>query len=112
VHGFVLKKRKSALLTLLSALKEELIWRVVLCYCLKWIITEKYLIIIVGSAMFTISHWTYDRPIVMRAQAELLIFSVILYSLYIFTLDVCSVWTMHILRNLSIKAIKNQDRHE
>ena len=109
---FVRKNKRAVLLTWFNSLREELIWRVVLCFILKSLVSEKFIVIVIGTILFSLSHIRIAKPMIISAQFELLLFSLSLYTIYVVTMDVFCVWLMHFTRNISIKACRIGNRYE
>ena len=91
-------------ITLVSTLKEELIWRIIFVYTMELLAIPTWGVILSGSLLFTVLHRKSNKPIPLRAQFELFLFSIILYSLYLYSMSLIAVWSFHFIRNITIKA--------
>lgn len=102
--SFIADNLKIFGITLLSTLKEELIWRVIFVNAMQILSVQKYIIIISGSVLFTSLHRKNNKPLLFQAQFELFVFSIILYTVYLNSLSIVDIWLLHFIRNISIKA--------
>lgn len=92
---------------LIRTLIEELVWRSSFTYICRELGLENVYIIISGSLLFYLIHLDLSKKIIVLSEFELLIFSFLLYFVFISTESIIVVWIIHFMRNSYLQFIKS-----
>lgn len=93
----------------LVALVEEIIWRVTPYYVVqKYNFSYPYLILIIITLIFSISHFVNKNIINLWSFFEFTLFFLGLMFIYIITNDLILIYITHIIRNMNYYFISNQ----
>ncbi len=103
IHLSKIRILQTLLLVSINTLVEELIWRVSFSYLLCNLNIAEGMIVILGSILFTLIHWSPGKEINLWNQFEFLLFSVMLYLLFLLSGSLPAVWFVHFIRNILIK---------
>lgn len=88
----------------LTTFIEEIIWRLSFIHLMHQLQISNIIIAVSGSILFTLSHWHVGKRIIIREQTEFILFSLMLYTVYLLTESLIAVWFIHFVRNVVIKA--------
>ncbi len=88
---------------LLNTFIEEIIWRLSFIYLMQQLQISNIIIAVSGSILFTLSHWHAGKRIIIREQTEFILFSLMLYTVYLVKESLIVVWFIHFARNVLIK---------
>jgi hypothetical protein len=102
-HRFKLRFIENYPLILINAALEELIWRVCFIHLLLQLQIPGIVIAVSGSILFTLAHWRVDNKLVLLAQIEFFLFSLLLYTIFLIYESFITIWFIHFLRNIIIK---------
>lgn len=81
---------------------EEVIWRVCYVEIMRQLSVSDMIIAISGSLLFTMTHWSFNYRRRLSEQSEFLLFSFLLYALYLSMGSLVAIWVIHLMRNLII----------
>jgi hypothetical protein len=84
---------------LYKTFREELIWRSSLVFLLRFFHLNQVVIFIIGSILFYSIHFNKNAKIVLLTEIELLLFSCLLYVVYLEYNSFLTVWLIHFIRN-------------
>lgn len=98
---------KQIMVTLIQTLVEELVWRSAFIYIFNQFGFTTFQILIAGSLLFYFIHLNLSKKIIILSEIELLVFSFILYLIFISTESIITVWIIHFMRNSYLQFIKN-----
>jgi hypothetical protein len=102
-HRFKLRFLNTYPAILLNVAIEELIWRICYVYLLSQLQIPVLIIAVSGSILFTIAHWRNDKKLVLLEQSEFILFSLMLYTLFLIYESFLLIWLIHFFRNIIIK---------
>ena len=88
---------------LLNTFVEEIIWRLSFIHLMQQLHISNIIIVVSGSILFTLSHWHAGKKIIIREQTEFILFSLMLYTVYLLNESLIAVWFIHFVRNFLIK---------
>ncbi|MCP4970934.1 MAG: CPBP family intramembrane metalloprotease [Arcobacter sp.] len=103
-HFTLTRKHKTILI---NTLIEELVWRSSFIYICSELGFTNIIIIIIGSLLFYLIHLDLSKKIIVLSEIELLIFSFLLYIIFISTESILVVWLIHFMRNSYLQFIKS-----
>jgi len=96
---------------LYNTFREELIWRSSFVFLLRFNRINHVIIFIIGSILFYSIHFNKNAKIVLLTEIELLLFSCLLYIVYLEYNSFIAIWLIHFIRNSYLyfyrSAIKN-----
>lgn len=98
---------KQIMVTLIQTLVEELVWRSAFIYICNQLGFTAVQILVAGSLLFYLIHLDLSKKIIILSEFELLVFSFILYLIFISTESIITVWIIHFMRNSYLQFIKN-----
>lgn len=87
----------------LNTFLEEIIWRLSFIHLMQQLQISNIIIAVSGSILFTLSHWHGGKRIIIREQTEFILFSLMLYTVYLVKESLIAVWFIHFVRNFLIK---------
>ena len=99
------------LLVLIRTFREELVWRFSFVYLMRDVGFTNNNIILIGSILFYLIHFKKKNKVILLVEFELLLFSFLLYFVYIQTQSVFDVWAIHFLRNSYLDFYKTKKNY-
>ena len=97
---------------LLNVLIEELIWRVCYVYLLSHLQIPEIIIAVSGALLFTIAHLKLGKKLILLVQIEFILFSLMLYTLFMVYQSLILIWLIHFFRNIIIKEFQSITIHD
>ena len=105
IPGFIICNPNLSLRVLLANIQEELIWRAAFVHFMMLVYGDIVLIVAAGATLFYVIHLPAMRPVVIAAHIEFVLFSILLYVIYIQTFSIIAVCLIHFIRNIYIRVI-------